>query len=128
MKLAFYSRSKEGYSEDYYTDDEEKEPLPIRWMAPEVLQSKEFTIQNDVWSFGVLMWEIFSDGEQPYSDVENDAITAHVTDGAGLDKPESCPEAAFKTMQLCWEQQPKDRPHFSQLATRLHQLSSTSDL
>ncbi|XP_065175914.1 hemicentin-2-like isoform X1 [Sycon ciliatum] len=128
VKLAFYSRSEDGYPDDYYTDVEGEEPLPVRWMAPEAIKSKTFTIQNDIWSFGVLMWEIFSGAAQPFDGTSSEDIHAHVQSGQRLPKPDGCPEGAFKTMLRCWETEPKDRLHFSQLGTRLHQLSSTSDL
>lgn len=76
--------------------------LPIRWMAPESLVDGVFTSQSDVWSFGVLMWEITSLGQQPYPARTNTEVLHYVRDGGRLSKPLNCPPSLHLLMQRCW--------------------------
>ncbi|KMQ85432.1 proto-oncogene tyrosine-protein kinase ros, partial [Lasius niger] len=85
--------------------------LPVRWMAPESLMDGIFTSKSDVWAFGVLMWEITSLGEQPYSIKTNDEVLQYVCEGGKLPKPLNCPPTLYKLMQHCWSAE-NDRPNF----------------
>lgn len=66
--------------------------VPVKWMAPEALNFGKYTTANDVWSFGVLMWEIFSFGAIPYLSHSNQQVIVYVNRGGRLDKPEYCPQ------------------------------------
>ena len=85
--------------------------LPVRWMAPESLMDGIFTSQSDVWAFGVLMWEITSLGEHPYSTKNNSEVLKYVREGGKLPKPLNCPPMLYQLMQHCWSG-PNDRPNF----------------
>lgn len=123
VKLAFCSRSVDGHAEDYYAENEAQEPLPVRWMAPEALNLKQFTGYSDLWSFGVLMWEVFSHGQQPYTGVQNADICNYIqADSHRLHQPASCPDLAYQAMKGCWMHDPSKRLIFSQISSRLHQL------
>uniref|UniRef100_A0A8B9VU12 Protein tyrosine kinase 7 (inactive) n=1 Tax=Anas zonorhyncha TaxID=75864 RepID=A0A8B9VU12_9AVES len=94
--------------------------IPLRWMPPEAVLEDEFSTKSDVWSFGVLMWEVFTHGEMPYSPQADDEVLAGLQSGkTKLPPPEGCPARLTKLMQRCWAPSPKDRPSFSELATAL---------
>uniref|UniRef100_A0A8C9NLB7 Inactive tyrosine-protein kinase 7 n=1 Tax=Serinus canaria TaxID=9135 RepID=A0A8C9NLB7_SERCA len=94
--------------------------IPLRWMPPEAVLEDEFSTKSDVWSFGVLMWEVFTHGEMPYTPLADDEVLAGLQSGkTKLPHPEGCPSRLAKLMQRCWAPSPKDRPSFSELATTL---------
>ena len=66
--------------------------LPIRWMAPESIMYGKFTTATDVWSFGVVMWEVFTYGQQPYVGMTNEEVIKFVTKQGTLEPPSSCPQ------------------------------------
>ena len=79
------------YGSDYCKVYGQKE-IPVRWMAPEVLTDENFTIESDVWSYGVLLWEIMTLGDQPHGDLSNHEVVEWITDGNLLNKPNDCPQ------------------------------------
>uniref|UniRef100_A0A8C2WZ46 receptor protein-tyrosine kinase n=1 Tax=Cyclopterus lumpus TaxID=8103 RepID=A0A8C2WZ46_CYCLU len=103
--------------------------LPVKWMAPESIFQCVYTVQSDVWSYGVLLWETFSLGKSPYPNVAVDTnFYKMIQDGRHMDKPDFAPDEMFQLMTLCWSLEPTDRPTFSmigQLIDRL--LPSTND-
>lgn len=80
-------------------------------MSPESLESKIFTSQSDVWSFGILMWEITSLGQQPYAVLDNRKVIEYVCAGNKLSKPRNCPDKLYELMLSCWNAV-KQRPKF----------------
>jgi len=97
----------------------EKSLFPTRWTAPEVFQKKIFLVKSDVWSMGVVMWEIFTKGECPYSSLTNEQVILAVSNGERLPKPHSCPSKYWSTMNDCWSENPSDRPSFLEMAKQL---------
>lgn len=73
--------------------------LPIKWMPPEAFLDGIFTSKTDVWSFGVLLWEIMSMGYMPYTGCANREVMQLVTSGGRLDPPANCPGQYFKFIQ-----------------------------
>ncbi|XP_044078450.1 macrophage colony-stimulating factor 1 receptor 2 isoform X2 [Siniperca chuatsi] len=103
--------------------------LPVKWMAPESIFQCVYTVQSDVWSYGVLLWEIFSLGKSPYPNVAVDTnFYKMIKDGRHMDQPDFAPAEMYQLMTLCWSLEPTDRPTFKligQLINRL--LPSTND-
>ncbi|XP_051763666.1 megakaryocyte-associated tyrosine-protein kinase isoform X3 [Ctenopharyngodon idella] len=93
--------------------------LPIKWTAPEALKSKKFSTQSDVWSYGVLLWEIFSFGRQPYPKMSVSDVREYVDQGYRMEPPDECPPDVYAIMMSCWEMDPKKRPSFHKLRDRL---------
>uniref|UniRef100_A0A4W4FB12 Tyrosine-protein kinase n=1 Tax=Electrophorus electricus TaxID=8005 RepID=A0A4W4FB12_ELEEL len=89
--------------------------LPIKWTAPEALTSKKFSTRSDVWSYGVLLWEIFSYGRQPYPKMSVEEVKKGVEQDYRMEAPEDCPPDVYALMKACWEKDPKLRPLFHKL-------------
>merc|ERR1739842_220470 len=99
-----------------------KGALPIRWMAPESLYFSVFTPKSDVWSFGVLLWEIVTLGSTPYPGLGASEVMKIVKEGKRLDKPEHCRREIYNIMYYCWNKDPVERPSFSDLVETLEGL------
>jgi len=98
--------------------------LPIKWTAPEALRQKVSTSKSDVWSYGVVMWEIYSFGRAPYPRMSQQEVVKKVQEGFRMDCPDSCPEDLYrKVMVWCWEIDAKNRPSFKQLKDKLRKFS-----
>ena len=86
--------------------------FPIRWMAPESLMKKEFSPASDVWSFGVIMWEMYNPSELPYKGMSNIEAAVGVCQGLRLPIPEAYPPTVVKIMKACWQYSPSKHPSF----------------
>ncbi|CAL8271012.1 unnamed protein product [Boreogadus saida] len=93
----------------------------IKWSAPEVIKYSKFSSKSDIWSFGVLMWEVFSEGRMPYEHNTNTEVVEALATGLRLLRPRLAPDALYLLMEGCWRQKPGDRPSFAVL---LHELAS----
>uniref|UniRef100_A0A914WNH4 Protein kinase domain-containing protein n=1 Tax=Plectus sambesii TaxID=2011161 RepID=A0A914WNH4_9BILA len=103
--------------------------LPIKWMAIESLKSYQFSTKSDVWSFGVLMFEIFSMGMVPYIDVPQTEMLSYLCAGKRLPRPKNASLDIYDIMQSCWKERAADRPSFNSLRERLarHLEDATED-
>ncbi|XP_076652548.1 uncharacterized protein LOC143358912 isoform X2 [Halictus rubicundus] len=97
--------------------------LPIRWMSPEALRDRSFSSKSDVWSFGVVLWEICTYGAFPYSNMENDRLLCYIVKENGrLEQPDNISNDIYDIMRSCWITEPENRPNFTQLLLELHNL------
>ncbi|XP_073812331.1 tyrosine kinase receptor Cad96Ca [Musca autumnalis] len=96
--------------------------LPIRWMAIESLYDNIFSAKSDIWSFGILMWEIVTLGSTPYPGLSAAEVMRKVRDGYRLEKPEHCRRELYNIMYYCWSKDPNDRPVFQELVQMLDRL------
>ncbi|KAG5892404.1 hypothetical protein JTB14_014754 [Gonioctena quinquepunctata] len=96
--------------------------LPIRWMAPESLYDNIFSVKSDVWSFGVLIWEVVTLGSTPYPGMSAVEVMKKVRDGYRLDKPEHCRRELYNIMYYCWDKDAKQRPTFTECIELLEKL------
>ncbi|XP_036796954.1 ephrin type-B receptor 5 isoform X3 [Oncorhynchus mykiss] len=96
--------------------------IPVRWTAPEAFQHRKFSSASDVWSFGVLMWEVMSYGERPYWDMSNQEVMKAVADQYRLPAPHNCPPALHSLMLQCWQAERGDRLGFDSLLSSLDRL------
>ena len=93
-------------------------------MAPESLSDKKFSTFSDVWSFGVLMWELFNPKEMPDADYDSFHVAVKITrDKKRSQIPTNCPGDIARLMKLCWEENTSDRPTFSELAAELRRCA-----
>lgn len=114
MKIGDFGLARDIYETDYYRKGG-KGLLPVRWMAPEGLRDGLFTNESDVWSFGVVLWEIVTLAEQPYPGISNEEVLDYVKKGRIMDPPENCNEELYDIMKTCWQFKPRDRPTFLQV-------------
>lgn len=108
----------EDREEHYYRS--ERGQFPVRWTAPEAMETLKFTTQTDVWSFGITVAEVFNDGKRPYAGLDNLVVLTSVMAGQHDKRPETCPDNVWETVLLpCWQHDPRNRPSFEELAAAL---------
>ncbi|XP_036024992.1 proto-oncogene tyrosine-protein kinase ROS isoform X3 [Onychomys torridus] len=125
VKIGDFGLAREIYKNDYYRKRGEG-LLPVRWMAPENLMDGIFTSQSDVWSFGILVWEILTLGHQPYPAHSNLDVLNYVQDGGRLEPPRNCPDDLWNLMSQCWAQEPDQRPTFHNIHDKLQLFRNVS--
>uniref|UniRef100_A0A673LBE7 Hepatocyte growth factor receptor n=1 Tax=Sinocyclocheilus rhinocerous TaxID=307959 RepID=A0A673LBE7_9TELE len=126
VKVADFGLARDVYDKEYYSvHNKHGVKLPVKWMALESLQTHKFTTKSDVWSFGVLLWELMTRGAPPYSDVNSFDITIFLLQGRRLLQPEFCPDALYNVMIECWHPKPERRPTFSELVSRIAAIFSS---
>ncbi|XP_063091102.1 proto-oncogene tyrosine-protein kinase ROS isoform X3 [Cavia porcellus] len=118
VKIGDFGLARDIYKNDYYRKRGEG-LLPVRWMAPESLMDGIFTTQSDVWSFGILVWEILTLGHQPYPAHSNLDVLNYVQAGGRLEPPRNCPDDLWNLMAQCWAQEPIQRPTFHEIQDQL---------
>lgn len=118
VKIADFGMARDIYRNDYYRKGG-KAMLPVKWMPPEAFLDGIFTSKTDVWSFGVLLWEVMSLGYMPYPGRGNHEVMQLVTSGGRLEPPSNCPSPVYHIMVQCWNAVPEDRPNFTLILERL---------
>lgn len=96
--------------------------IPIRWTAPEAIAYRKFTSASDVWSYGIVMWEVLSYGERPYWEMSNQDVIKAIDEGYRLPAPMDCPVVLHQLMLDCWDKGRSERPKFGQIVTILDKL------
>ncbi|KAF7668510.1 hypothetical protein LDENG_00006960 [Lucifuga dentata] len=114
------SRVLEDDAEGTYTTSGGK--IPIRWTAPEAIAYRKFTSASDVWSFGIVMWEVMAFGERPYWDMSNHEVMKAINEAFRLPAPMDCPSAIYQLMLQCWQHDRSKRPRFSDIVSILDKL------
>ncbi|KAJ8336360.1 hypothetical protein SKAU_G00375800 [Synaphobranchus kaupii] len=101
--------------------------LPVKWMSPESIFECVYTLESDVWSYGVLLWEIFSLGSSPYPGIPVDStFYKMIKDGYRMSQPEFAPSEMYDVMKSCWEAEPLRRPGFGKIVERIERQLSDS--
>ena len=118
-KVCDFGLGKMTESDGYYVVSSPGVPLPLKWTAPEAMEKKQFGEKSDVWSFGVLLWEIFSWGAEPYLGWDSKLILKQLKEGERLERSDKCPEHLYALMVQCWHMDSRQRPTFVQLHDRL---------
>ncbi|XP_029363369.1 ephrin type-A receptor 2 isoform X2 [Echeneis naucrates] len=119
------SRVLEDDPEGTYTTSGGK--IPIRWTAPEAIAYRKFTSASDVWSFGIVMWEVMAFGERPYWDMSNHEVMKAINEAFRLPAPMDCPSAVYQLMLQCWLQDRSKRPRFGDIVSLLDKLLRSPD-
>uniref|UniRef100_A0A8C1RWS9 Fibroblast growth factor receptor n=1 Tax=Cyprinus carpio TaxID=7962 RepID=A0A8C1RWS9_CYPCA len=129
MKIADFGLARDVHNIDYYKKTTNGR-LPVKWMAPEALFDRVYTHQSDVWSYGVLLWEIFTLGGSPYPGIPVEELFKLLKEGHRMDKPANCTHELYMIMRECWHAVPSQRPTFRQLVEdhdRVLSMTSTDE-
>ncbi|XP_024863407.2 proto-oncogene tyrosine-protein kinase receptor Ret isoform X2 [Kryptolebias marmoratus] len=121
MKISDFGLSRDVYEEDSYVK-RSKGRIPVKWMAIESLFDHIYTTQSDVWSFGVLLWEIVTLGGNPYPGIAPERLFNLLKTGYRMEKPENCSEEMYNLMLRCWKQESDKRPTFSDISKELEKM------
>lgn len=121
VKIGDFGMSRDIYSTDYYRVGGHT-MLPIRWMPPESIMYRKFTTESDVWSFGVILWEIFTYGKQPWFQLANNEVIECITQGRVLERPRLCPKEVYDMMLGCWQREPQQRLNIKDIQKMLFSL------
>uniref|UniRef100_A0A8C5F098 receptor protein-tyrosine kinase n=1 Tax=Gouania willdenowi TaxID=441366 RepID=A0A8C5F098_GOUWI len=115
------SRVLEDDSEAAYTTTGGK--IPIRWTAPEAIAYGKFSSASDIWSYGIVMWEVMSYGERPYWEMSNQDVILSIDEGYRLPAPMGCPVTLHQLMLHCWQKEWSQRPRFNEVLSFLDKLT-----
>ncbi|XP_054858939.1 tyrosine-protein kinase Fes/Fps isoform X2 [Eublepharis macularius] len=118
LKISDFGMSREE-EDGIYSSMGGMKQIPVKWTAPEALCYGRYSSESDVWSFGILVWETFSLGATPYSNMSNQQTREAVEKGMRMSCPDQCPKEVYQLMLRCWEYNPQDRPMFSTLLREL---------
>ncbi|KHJ44748.1 immunoglobulin domain protein [Trichuris suis] len=121
MKIADFGLARDLRNMDYYKKTSDGR-LPVKWMAPEALFDHVYTVQSDVWSFGILVWEIMTLGGNPYPSVPVEKLFILLKQGHRMERPRDCSHEIYQLMLDCWQDRPEDRPMFSEIVAYLDKI------
>uniref|UniRef100_A0A8C4N8C2 receptor protein-tyrosine kinase n=1 Tax=Eptatretus burgeri TaxID=7764 RepID=A0A8C4N8C2_EPTBU len=122
-KIGDFGMARDIYRTSYYRKGG-RAMLPVKWMPPEAFLEGVFTSKTDTWSFGVLLWEIFSLGYMPYPSRSNQDVMEFVMSGGRMEPPKNCP--LYRIMTQCWQHRPEDRPNFSTILEHVSYCTQAS--
>lgn len=128
VKIADFGLSRDVCADDYYRIGSAKACLPVRWMPPEALLYGKFTVKSDVWSYGVLMWEVYSFAQQPFGGISNYEVIDRIKEGRVMGCPELCPASIYDIMKSCWTRVPQKRPAMARLLQRINHLLRSNSM
>ncbi|CTQ87067.1 receptor protein-tyrosine kinase [Caenorhabditis elegans] len=118
LKISDFGLSRDVHCNDYYRKRGNGR-LPIKWMALEALDSNVYTVESDVWSYGVLLWEIMTLGGTPYPTIAMPELYANLKEGYRMEPPHLCPQEVYHLMCSCWREKLEERPSFKTIVDYL---------
>lgn len=125
LKIADFGLTRNLHHFDYYRKTTDGR-LPVKWMAPEALFDRKYTSKSDVWSYGVLLWEIFTLGGNPYPSVPVEDLFNLLRNGHRMKKPPYASAEMYGIMHSCWQENPESRPCFDRLVQELDKMLTSS--
>ncbi|XP_071476502.1 inactive tyrosine-protein kinase 7-like [Diadema antillarum] len=127
VKICTMSVSQDLYRAEYH--EYHQKLIPVRWMPAEAIFEDELSTKSDIWAYGIFVWEVFSQGSLPYSQLDNDAVMRAMIDGElMLETPPDTPEEVEIMMHRCWADSPKDRHSFGDIVHQLGRMSTDSQV
>ncbi|XP_013780560.2 proto-oncogene tyrosine-protein kinase receptor Ret-like [Limulus polyphemus] len=125
IKISDFGLSRDVYEGDTYLK-KTKGRVPVKWMALESLEDHIYTSKSDVWSFGVVLWEIVTLGASPYPGVQLERLYHLLKAGYRMEQPDTCSDKLYDIMLMCWRENPYNRPSFKDLVHRLDMMLQES--
>ncbi|CAL4089410.1 unnamed protein product, partial [Meganyctiphanes norvegica] len=126
LKISDFGMSRDLYKRDIYTK-KGNDLMPIKWMSIEAIRDHIFSIQSDVWAFGVTLWEIFTLGNSPYPGTEiNENFLAMLESGYRMKQPKYANDDIYEIILSCWREEPTERPSFTSLAECLAEMMDST--
>ncbi len=119
IKIADFGMSRAVDASNYYQIGSGNSFLPVRWMPPEAILHGKFTAKSDVWSFGILMWEVYTFGHQPYAGISNYEVVDEIKNHHVLERPALCPLSVYAIMTSCWMHASSKRPTMGEILEHL---------
>ncbi|XP_013403024.1 uncharacterized protein LOC106168493 isoform X2 [Lingula anatina] len=100
--------------------------VPFKWMSIEAIFDQVYTTKSDVWSFGIVLWEIVTFGGTPYPGIPNKDLFNLLKEGFRMEKPDNCSQQVYEVMLTCWHPDPQDRPDFTELRANFEAILEDS--
>ncbi|XP_065204949.1 fibroblast growth factor receptor 2-like [Planococcus citri] len=127
MKVADFGLARDIHSNEYYRK-KSKGKLPVKWMAPEALFQRLYTCKSDIWSYGILLWEITTRGGVPYPSLPCiEKLFQLLQEGYRMESPKNCPPKLYTLMRNCWDDDPNERPDFQKIIQDLDEILADND-
>ncbi|XP_038411967.1 tyrosine-protein kinase TXK isoform X2 [Canis lupus familiaris] len=123
VKISDFGMTRYVLDDEYISSSGAK--FPIKWSPPEVFHFNKYSSKSDVWSFGVLMWEVFTEGKMPFENKSNLQVVEAISKGFRLYRPQLAPMSIYEVMYSCWHEKPKSRPTFAELLQVLTEIAET---
>ncbi|XP_046558158.1 uncharacterized protein LOC124267286 [Haliotis rubra] len=124
VKITDAAFSWDFYPNEYMYDSQRDRYLPVRWMAPESLSTGFYDSKSDVWSFGVLMWELMTRGLVPFQEIADENVQDAIVEGFRLGKPQMLSEDLYELMNSCWHAENEHRPSFVRIQQEISSAMS----
>ncbi|XP_006101335.1 tyrosine-protein kinase TXK [Myotis lucifugus] len=123
VKISDFGMTRYVLDDEYISSSGAK--FPVKWSPPEVFHFNKYSSKSDVWSFGVLMWEVFTEGRMPFENKSNLQVVEAISKGFRLYRPRLAPMSIYEVMYHCWHEKPKGRPTFAELLRVLSEIAET---
>ncbi|CAN2390716.1 IL2-inducible T-cell kinase [Pristimantis euphronides] len=123
VKVSDFGMTRFVLDDQYTTSTGTK--FPVKWSAPEVFRFGRYSSKSDVWSYGVLVWEVFSEAKTPFEHLSNADTVEEVSNGLRLFKPKLASEKVYQFMNSCWQENPEHRPSFCRLMNEITDIADT---
>ncbi|XP_049645787.1 tyrosine-protein kinase TXK [Suncus etruscus] len=123
VKISDFGMTRYVLDDEYISSSGAK--FPIKWSPPEVFHFNKYSSKSDVWSFGVLMWEVFTEGKMPFENKSNLQVVEAISNGFRLYRPRLAPLCVYEVMYSCWHEKPRSRPTFAELLQVLTEIAET---
>ncbi|XP_068961285.1 tyrosine-protein kinase TXK [Petaurus breviceps papuanus] len=123
VKISDFGMTRYVLDDEYISSSGAK--FPVKWSAPEVFHFNKYSSKSDVWSFGILMWEVFTEGKMPFAKESNLQVVEAISKGFRLYRPHLAPMIVYEVMYSCWHEKPEGRPTFAELTQTLTDIAET---
>ena len=125
VKVSDFGLTRHLYQQRFYQKTSNL-PMPVRWIALEYFTDNQISTKSDVWSYGVVLWEVFNKGQTPYPTLHDHDVREQVIAGVRLEQTPTFPDDMYRLAQTCWRNEPDDRPSFTDIIDKIENLHANS--